>query len=43
MFVVNVKMQKLIQGKGMMCFGTVSESCTCSVGSRRLKSPRVAK
>ena len=42
-YVVNVKMQKLIQGKGMMCFGTVSESCTCSVGSRRLKSPWVAE
>ena len=40
---VNVKMQKLIRGKGVMCFGTVSESCTCSVGSRRLKSPWVAE
>lgn len=43
MQVVNAKMQKLIGRKGMMCFGTVSESCTCSVGSRRLKSPWVAK
>lgn len=41
--VINAKMQKLIRGKGVMCFGTVSKSCTCSVGSRRLKSPWVAE
>ena len=32
-----------MRGKGVMCFGNVSESCTCCVRSRRLKPPWVAK